>query len=114
MEKLTVPRGIRKVSPTCGYFLKRFSNAARASRGFEDEVSRSIVVRGAKKEHSLRASFFGILAVTGLVHSNRLPVSKNVHCLQLCNSAPQLGQFASWSTASGKSAAQEAHRQTER
>jgi hypothetical protein len=98
-----------------GYFLKRFSKAARASSGFdEEEVSRSIVVRGAKKEHSFRASFFGMRAVTGLAHSNRLAVSKKVHCLQLCSSAPQFGHFSCGSIPDGSNAAQEAHLQTER
>lgn len=96
------------------YFLNRFSKAARASRGFDEEVSRSIVVRWAKKEHSLRASFLGIRAVIGLVHSKRLPVSKKVHCLQLCSSAPQLGHLDCRSIPSGRIAAQEAQRQTER
>src|SRR5579884_2472029 len=96
------------------YFLNRFSNAARASRGLDVEVSRSIVVRGVKNEHSFRASFFGIRAVIGLVHSNRLAVSKNVHCRQLCSSAPQLGHFPCSSMPAGRTVAQEAHRHTER
>lgn len=96
------------------YFLKRFSKAARASRGFEEEVSRSRVVRGAKNEQWLRASFLGIRAVMGFVHSKRLAVSKNEHCLQLWSSAPHRGHLPSTSTCEGRIAAQEAHRQTER
>ncbi len=96
------------------YFLKRFSKAARASSGFEDEVSRSTVVRGEKKEQWFRESFLGIRAVMGFAHSNRLPVSKNVHWRQLCNSAPQFGHLAIGSMLVGRMVAQEPHRQTTR
>lgn len=96
------------------YFLKRFSKAARASYGLEDEVSRSMVVRGAKEEHSFRASFLGIRAVTGLVHSNRLAVSKNEHCLQLCSAIPHCGHFPCGSVVAGRIVAHDAQRHTVR
>lgn len=97
-----------------GYFLKRFSKAARASRGLEEEVSRSMVVRGVKKEHSFRASFLGIRAVMGFMHSKRLPVSKKEHCLQLWSSLPHCRHFPCGSVPPGTMAAQDAQRHTER
>jgi hypothetical protein len=53
-------------------------------------------------------------ALTGCVHSKRLAVSKNEHCLQLCNSALQRGHFAVKSTPSGNIPAQAEHRTTSR
>jgi hypothetical protein len=53
-------------------------------------------------------------ALTGWVHSNRLPVSKNEHCLQLCNSALQRGHFAVKSIPAGNRVAHEAHLTTSR
>ena len=61
------------------HFLNNFANAARASVGAPDEVSRSITVRGANSSQVLRAFLFTIFAVIGLLHSKRAPGSKYVH-----------------------------------
>src|SRR5208283_4227444 len=60
------------------------------------------------------ASFFGMRAVIGWVHSKRLAVSKKAHCLQLCNSKPHFGQRPCRSIPAGKIMAQEAQRTTSR
>ena len=76
------------------YFLNRLSNAARASFGRRltgVEVSFSRVTRISYDGHSFRVSFFATRSFTGCMHSNRLPGSKYVHCLQECNSNPHFG-----------------------
>src|SRR5208282_1936817 len=73
-----------------------------------------MVARGEKKLQWLRASFLGMRALTGWVHSKRLAESKNEHCLQLCNSAPQRGHLAVKSIPGGSRVAQEAQRTTSR
>ncbi len=77
----------------CPYFLNKFSNACRASFGRRlagVDVSFSLVTRISNNAHSFRASFFAIRSFTGCMHSNRLPGSKYVHCLQECSSNPHL------------------------
>ena len=73
-----------------------------------------MVVRGEYKLQRFWASFFGMRAVIGCVHSNRLAVSKKAHCLQLCSSKPHFGQRPCRSIPTGKIIAQEAHRTTSR
>src|SRR5438128_2192445 len=60
--------------------LKRSSNAFRAVVGPCVPVWRSIVVRGEKRVHSLRASFGATRAGSACcVHSKRALVSKDTH-----------------------------------
>ena len=81
------------------YFLKRFSNAVRASAGrwLLLEVSFSMLTRIEKKAHSLRLSLGETRSLIGWLHSKRLEGSKCSHCLQECNSNPH---FAHWPTGS--------------
>jgi hypothetical protein len=99
---------------TSDYFLKRFSNAARASVGLGEDVSRSTVVRGAKYEQSFLPSFLGMRAVIGRAHSKRAAGSKYTHCLQLCNSKPQRGHLPRRSISAGSTVPHPAQRTTER
>ena len=99
------------------YFLNRFSNAARASIGRAElgvEVSFSIRTLIEYKLHWLRSSFRGIRAGIGCVHSNRLEVSKYVHCRQECNSKPHFGHFPMGSDIEPSSAPHCAQRETVR
>ena len=80
------------------YFLKRRSNAARASSGVA--VVARVPVRsndfaGENRGHVLRSFFAGIRTGIGWVHSNFADVSKNVHWAQEWRSAPQRGQVES-------------------
>lgn len=80
------------------YFLKRFSNAARASFGRKlagVEVSFSRVTRISYDGHSLRSSFFATRTVTGCMHSKRDPGSKYMHSLHECSANPHFGHFSS-------------------
>ena len=80
------------------YFLNKFSNAARASFGRKlagVDVSFSRVTFISNDGHSFRASFFATRSFTGCMHSNRLPGSKYMHCLQECSSNPHFGHFPS-------------------
>jgi hypothetical protein len=67
------------------HFLKRFSNACRASLGRATagvDVSFSLVTRISYNWQSFRASLRGMRTATGCMHSKRLPGSKYAHCLQ--------------------------------
>src|SRR5512142_1368876 len=91
------PRLSAKFSPCGVHFLNKFSNAARASFGRAlagVEVSFSRVTRISNSSQSLRASFLAMRSFTGCMHSNRLPGSKSVHCLQECNSNPHFGHLS--------------------
>src|SRR5579864_9213126 len=89
--------GAAKFRNPCGvHFLNKFSNAARASLGRAlagVEVSFSRVTRISNSSQSLRASFFAMRSFTGCMHSNRLPGSKYVHCLQEWSSNPHFGHW---------------------
>jgi len=85
-------------APPARHFLNKLSNAARASLGRRlagVEVSFSRVTRISYDGHSFRASFFATRSLTGCMHSNRLPGSKYMHCLQECSSNPHFGHFPS-------------------
>lgn len=98
---------IRSVVPF--HFLNNFANAARASVGAPDEVSRSTTVRAANSSHVFRAFLFTMRAVIGLRHWKRAPGSKYVHWRQVWRSPLQFGQELSKPIDGGACAPHEAH-----
>lgn len=109
------------------YFLKRLSNAARASSalrgaatfplsptfttGAEGSTSRATVTRGEKSWHVFAWSFMAMRSGIGFRHWKRVEESKCTHCLQQCSAAPHFGQFPLKSMSGGRVTAQLKHRE---
>ena len=100
------------------YFLKRLSNAARASFGRRvspgaivgdggaGAESRATVTRGLNNSHSFDWSFAAMRTGIGFRHWNRVDGSKCAHCLQQCSAALHFGHRPLKSVPVGSAVAQ--------